>query len=150
MIAFGTFGVVVATVGVALGRADRNLRLDAFLFRSKLDALGYGFLIPVFFVSSGVEYDLGVLTRNPSALARIPLFLLALLIVRGAPAVQYARAVGRRGAVAAALLQASSLPVIVTAASIGLAVHTIAPVTASALVPRACCPCSCSPSPPSP
>jgi len=62
VIAFGTFGVVVATVGVALGRADRNLRLDAFLFRSKLDALGYGFLIPVFFVSSGVEYDLGVLT----------------------------------------------------------------------------------------
>jgi Kef-type K+ transport system membrane component KefB len=190
VIAFVTFGVVVATVGVTLGHVGRNLRLDAFLtrlqdttaeirvriavalligfialaakiglqiilgaflaravlnlvdrdtashpvFRSKLDALGDGFLIPVFFVSSGVEYDLGALTRNPSALARIPLFLLALLIVRGAPAALYARAVGRRGAVAAALLQATSLPVIVTAASIGLAIHAIAPVTASALM----------------
>lgn len=43
-------------------------------------------------------------------------------------------ALGTRGAVAAGLLQATSLPVIVTAASIGLAIHAIAPVTASALV----------------
>ena len=190
VIAFGIFGVLVAAVGVTLGRADRNLRLDAFLsrlqdttdeirvriavalligfvalaakvglqiilgaflagvvlnlvdrdtashpvFRAKLDALGYGFLIPVFFVSSGVEFDLGALTRSPSALARIPLFLLALLIVRGAPAALYAHTVGRRGAVAAGFLQAISLPVIVTAASIGVAIHAIAPVTASALV----------------
>jgi Kef-type K+ transport system membrane component KefB len=190
VIAFATFGVLVAAVGVTLGRADRNLRLDAFLsrlqdttaeirvriavalligfvalaakvglqvilgaflagvvlnladrdtgshpiFRPKLNALGYGFLIPVFFVSSGVEFDLSALTRSPSALARIPLFLLSLLIVRGAPAALYARAVGRRGAAAAGLLQATSLPVIVTAASIGLAIHAVAPVTASVLV----------------
>jgi Kef-type K+ transport system membrane component KefB len=88
----------------------------------------------VFYVSSGVEFDLGALTRSPSAVARIPLFLLALLIVRGAPAALYAHAIGRRGAVAAGLLQATSLPVIVTAASIGLAIHAVAPVTASALV----------------
>jgi len=88
----------------------------------------------VFFVSSGVEFDLGALTRSPSAVARIPLFLFALLIVRGAPAALYARTLSRRGAVAAGLLQATSLPVIVTAASIGVAIHAIAPVTASALV----------------
>jgi len=54
--------------------------------------------------------------------------------VRGAPAALYARTAGRRGAVAAGLLQDTSLPVIVTAASIGLTIHAIAPVTASALV----------------
>jgi Kef-type K+ transport system membrane component KefB len=187
IVAFGIFGVVVAAVGMTLGRAGRNIRLDAFLtrlqdttaeirvriavalligfvalaglqtilgaflagvvlnlvdrytashpvFRSKLDGLGYGFLIPVFFVSSGVEFDLGALTRSPSAVARIPLFLFALLIARGAPAALYARAVGRRGAVAAGFLQATSLPVIVTAASIGVATRVVAPVTASALV----------------
>ncbi len=190
IVTFGIFGAVVAAVGVTLGRAGENLRLDAFLarlqdttaeirvriavalliglvalaakaglqiilgaflagvvlkladrdtashpvFRSKLDALGYGFLISVFFVSSGVGFDLGALTRSPSAVARVPLFLLALLIVRGAPAALYARTVGRRGAVAAGFLQATSLPVIVTAASIGVAIHAIAPVTASALV----------------
>src|SRR6266567_2927536 len=119
--------------GVVLNLVDRDTASHP-VFRSKLDALGYGFLIPVFFVSSGAEFDLGALTRSPSAVARIPLFLLALLIVRGAPAALYARTVGRRGAVAAGLLQATSLPVIVTAASIGVAIHAIAPVTASALV----------------
>jgi hypothetical protein len=69
-------------------------------------------------VLSGVEFDLGALTRSPPALARIPLFLLALLIARGAPAALYAHTAGRRGAVAAGFLQATSLPVIVTAASI--------------------------------
>jgi Kef-type K+ transport system membrane component KefB len=118
---------------VILDLVDRDTASHP-VFRSKLDALGYGFVIPVFFVSSGVEYDLSALTRSPSALARIPLFLLSLLIVRGAPTALYARAAGRRGAVAAGLLQATSLPVIVTAASIGLAIHAIAPVTASALV----------------
>ena len=119
--------------GVILNLVDPDTASHP-VFRSKLDALGYGFVIPVFFVSSGVEYDLSALTRSPSALARIPLFLLSLLIVRGAPAALYARAAGRRGAVAAGLLQATSLPVIVTAASIGVAIHAIAPVTASALV----------------
>ena len=119
--------------GVVLNLVDRDTSSHP-VFRSKLDALGYGFLIPVFFVSSGVEFDLGALTRSPSAVARIPLFLFALLIVRGAPAALYAHTLSKRGAVAAGLLQATSLPVIVTAASIGVAIHAIAPVTASALV----------------
>lgn len=119
--------------GVVLNLVDRDTMTHP-VFRAKLDGLGYGFLIPVFFVSSGVEFDLSALTRSPSAVARVPLFLLALLIVRGAPAVLYVRAVGRRGAVAAGFLQATSLPVIVTAASIGTAIHAIAPVTAPALV----------------
>jgi hypothetical protein len=103
-------------------------------FYSKLNALGYGFMIPVFFVSSGVQLDLRALTSHPSAMARIPLFLLALMIVRGAPAVLYVRTVGRRGAVADGLLQATSLPVIVSAASIGVALRVVAPRTAAALV----------------
>jgi Kef-type K+ transport system membrane component KefB len=119
--------------GVMLNLVDRDTASHP-VFRSKLDGLGYGFLIPVFFVSSGVEFDLGALTRSPSALARIPLFLLALLIARGAPAALYAHTVGSRGAVAAGFLQATSLPVIVTAASIGVATRVVAPVTASALV----------------
>jgi Kef-type K+ transport system membrane component KefB len=119
--------------GVVLNLVDRDTASHP-VFRSKLDALGYGFLIPVFFVSSGAAFHLSALTRGPSALARIPLFLFALLIVRGAPAALFAHTLGGRGAVAAGFLQATSLPVIVTAASIGVAIRVIAPVTASALV----------------
>ena len=55
-------------------------------FRVKLEAIGYGFLVPVFFVASGVRLDLKGLFEEPSALLRVPLFLLALLVIRGVPA----------------------------------------------------------------
>ena len=88
-------------------------------FRTKLDAIGYGFLVPVFFVSSGIRLNLTGLLHSPSALARVPLFLLALLAVRGLPALLGLRANGTRPTVALGLLQATSLPLIVTATQIG-------------------------------
>jgi len=103
-------------------------------FRLKLEAIGYGFVVPVFFVASGLRFDLDALLASPSAFARVPLFLLALLVVRGVPALLYRPTVGSRGAVAAALLQATSLPFLVTAAEIGLLLHLITPVNSAALV----------------
>jgi Kef-type K+ transport system membrane component KefB len=63
-------------------------------FRAKLEAIGYGFLVPVFFVASGIRLDLQALTQSPSAFARVPLFLIALSLVRGLPAALYRRWVG--------------------------------------------------------
>jgi len=103
-------------------------------FRLKLEAIGYGFLIPVFFVTSGVRLDLTGLFAQPSALLRVLVFLLALLAVRGLPALLYLKTAGRRQTLAAGLLQATSLPFIVTASAIGVQVGTITPVTAAALV----------------
>ena len=103
-------------------------------FRAKLDAIGYGFLIPVFFVSSGVKLDLRGLIEEPSALLRVPVFLLALLVVRGVPAVLYRRSLGRAGALAAGLLQATSLPFLVTVAQIGTVTGRLSGTTAAALV----------------
>ena len=119
--------------GAVLGLVDRD-GMSHPHFRLKLDAVGYGFLIPVFFVASGLRFDLAALTGSPSALARVPLFLLALLFVRGVPAVLYRRVMGRDPARVAALLQATSLPFIVTATEIGVAVGAIEPATAAALV----------------
>jgi Kef-type K+ transport system membrane component KefB len=103
-------------------------------FHLKLEAIGYGFVIPVFFVSSGLRFDLDALVDAPSALARVPLFLLALLLVRGVPAALYAPTVGRRQAAAAGLLQATSLSFLVTATSIGVTLGEMTPVNAAALV----------------
>jgi Kef-type K+ transport system membrane component KefB len=88
----------------------------------------------VFFVSSGVRLDLSGLLAHPSALARVPLFLLALLAVRGIPALPGLPASGPRATAALGLLQATSLPFIVTATQIGLTLGKISPVTAAALV----------------
>jgi Kef-type K+ transport system membrane component KefB len=103
-------------------------------FRTKLEAIGYGFVVPVFFVSSGVRLDLTGLLANPSALARVPLFLLALLVIRGVPALLGLRTNGPRATAAIGLLQATSLPFIVTATQIGVTLGKISTVTAAALV----------------
>src|SRR5215467_9499830 len=103
-------------------------------FRTKLEAIGYGFLVPVFFVSSGIKLDLAGLLHSPSALVRVPVFLLALLVVRGVPALIGLRANGTRATLALGLLQATSLPFIVTATQIGVTLGKITPVTAAALV----------------
>src|SRR5437764_3165244 len=103
-------------------------------FRTKLEAIGYGFVVPVFFVSSGVRLDLTGLLAHPSALARVPLFLVALLVARGVPALLGLRSQGWRATVAIGLLQATSLPFIVTATQIGTTLGKISPVTGAALV----------------
>ncbi len=119
--------------GAIVGLVDRD-SVSHPRFRTKLEAIGYGFLIPVFFVSSGIRLDLTGLLHNPSALVRVPVFLLALLVVRGLPALLGLRASGPRSTLALGLLQATSLPFIVTATQIGVALGKITPVTAAALV----------------
>jgi Kef-type K+ transport system membrane component KefB len=103
-------------------------------FRLKLESIGYGFVVPIFFVTSGLRFDLGSLTDQPAALVRVPVLLAALLAVRGIPAILYRRAVGSDGVVTSALLQATSLPFIVTATQIGVSIDAVTPATAAALV----------------
>jgi Kef-type K+ transport system membrane component KefB len=121
--------------GAILRLVDADAEHKHPLFHPKLDAIGYGFLIPVFFVTSGLTFNLSLLFSSASTLLRVPLFLLALLIVRGLPAVLYRSALGStRDVVAVGLLQATSLPFIVAATTIGLQLHAIRPANAAALV----------------
>jgi len=121
--------------GAILRLVDADAEHKHPLFHPKLDAIGYGFLIPVFFVTSGLTFNLSVLFSSAATLLRVPLFLLALLVVRGLPAVLYRSALTSiRDVAAVGLLQATSLPFIVAATTIGLQVHAIRPANAAALV----------------
>ncbi|MEU6557955.1 cation:proton antiporter [Streptomyces sp. NPDC046915] len=119
--------------GGVVGLVDRDSASHPH-FRIKLEAIGYGFVIPVFFVASGLRLDLRGLLASPSALLRVPVFLLALLVVRGVPALLYRSSLGNRSSLAVALLQATSLPFLVTATQVGVASGLMTPVTAAALV----------------
>jgi Kef-type K+ transport system membrane component KefB len=119
--------------GAVIGLLDRNASSHP-QFRVKLDAIGYGFLIPVFFVTSGLRLDVTALVESPSALLQVPLFVVALLCARGLPALLYTSSLGLRAAITAGLLQATSLPFIVTATQIGLLVGLMEPSTATGLV----------------
>ena len=119
--------------GAVVGLVDRDATSHP-RFRTKLEALGYGFLIPVFFVTSGLRLDVAGLLSSGSALARVPVFLLVLLLARGLPALLYLGWFGPRRTAAVALLQATSLPFIVTATQIGVVTGRLDGVTAAGLV----------------
>jgi Kef-type K+ transport system membrane component KefB len=119
--------------GAVVGLVDRDSSSHPYL-RTKLDAIGFGFVVPVFFVSSGVRLDLTGLMHSPGALVRVPVFLALLLVVRGTPALLIARKIGVRAASAVGLLQATSLPFLVTATQLGVALGKLSPVTAAAIV----------------
>lgn len=120
--------------GALLSLIDRDQAMTHPQFRLKLEAVGFGVFIPVFFVTSGLNFDLGALFSSASTVARVPLFLLALLLVRGLPALLYAKALGRQKALIAGLLQATSLPFIVAATQIGLALGVVTKASAAGLV----------------
>jgi len=103
-------------------------------FQGKLEAIGFGFLIPVFFVSTGVGLDITALFHSTRAIILVPVFLVALLLVRGLPALLYVPVVGRTHAIAAGFMQATSLTFIVVATVIGVQTGHQRTSTAAALV----------------
>ena len=120
--------------GAVLTIVDTDRQMTHPQFRLKLESAGFGIFIPVFFVASGVRFDLDALTSSASTLARVPLFLAILLLVRGLPALLYRSTIGGRTTLVAALLQATSLPFIVAATQIGLELGKLNEATAAALV----------------
>jgi Kef-type K+ transport system membrane component KefB len=120
--------------GALLSLVDRDEAMTHPLLRLKLEAAGFGLFIPVFFISSGLRFDLGALFSSASTVARVPLFLIALLVVRGIPALLYSSQLGRRQAAIAGLLQSTSLPFIVTATMIGQQIGVVSKPTGAGLI----------------
>jgi Kef-type K+ transport system membrane component KefB len=120
--------------GAIISLLDRDEVMTHPDFRRKLEAMGFGFFIPVFFVTSGVRFDLDALVAKASNLAMVPVFLLALLIVRGVPALLYRRLLDGRRTLVAGILQATSLPFIVAATAIGLELGLLDAAESAALV----------------
>lgn len=85
----------------------------------RIEALGFGFFIPLFFVVSGVRLDLDALFA-PIELVKVPLFLALFLVVRGLPALLYRNDLPRHDVQALALLQAAALPLLVVITTIGV------------------------------
>jgi len=120
--------------GAVLRVADPRESLIHSEFRRKIEAIGYGFLIPVFFVTSGMQVDMESLFEHPRHLILVPLFLLALLIARGVPALLYGAFFDRRHQLAAGLLQATSLTFVVIAEKLGVELAVFDAATGAALV----------------
>jgi Kef-type K+ transport system membrane component KefB len=135
---FGLETILGAFIGgVILTLVDRDAALTHPQFRVKLEAIGFGLFIPVFFVASGIKFNLGALLASPSSLLQVPIYLFALLAVRGLPAGLYLSLLGTRRSIAAGLFQATSLSFIVASVQIGMELKVLTEATSAALVASA-------------
>jgi Kef-type K+ transport system membrane component KefB len=118
-------GVVVALT--APGKYGEALR-------HKLEGIGFGFFVPIFFVTTGLRYDLQALFASRAALLQLPMFLALFLVVRGLPALLVRQDLDLSARVALALLSATQLPLVVAITEVGLRNGGLRPETAASLV----------------
>jgi Kef-type K+ transport system membrane component KefB len=124
------------TAGVVWRLLMRDAReADREAVESKVEAVAFGFLVPVFFLYTGLTFDLSALLAQPILFAFVPVTVLALLLVRGVPSMLAAPAGSSwRDRVALGLLGATGLPIIVAATAIGVASGVLSSSIASVLV----------------
>ena len=124
-------GAFAAGVIVGLVIRDRDTRE----FEAKLDAVGFGFLIPVFFISTGMTFDVDALLSSSSAIALVPGFALLFLLCRGVPVeLLYRGELSREERRPLILFSAAALPLLVAITEIGTEAGVMRADEASALV----------------
>ena len=123
----GAFAAGMVVGLVAKGKGSEPLR-------AKLDGIGFGFCLPIFFIVSGMRFDVAALLESPASLVRVPVFLLPMLAVRGLPALGCWRALDRRDLAPLALFSSTALPLIVAITEIGTQTGRMQPENAAALV----------------
>jgi Kef-type K+ transport system membrane component KefB len=101
--------------------------------QTRLDSLGFGFFIPLFFVISGVKFDLGAL-GHLGTLAKVPMFLALFLVVRGLPALLYRHDLPKQSVKALGVLQSAGLPLLVVITGLGVESGQMRSDNAAALV----------------
>ncbi|MEJ2067703.1 MAG: cation:proton antiporter, partial [Deltaproteobacteria bacterium] len=113
--------------------------------REKLDALGFGFFIPIFFISVGSRFDLNVLIGSQEALILFPLLLVAAYVVKVLPALVYRLAFSWREGLASGFLLSSRLSLIIAASALAFDLGVISEGVNADIVLVAMVTCTLSP-----
>ncbi|MDU1473944.1 MAG: cation:proton antiporter [Clostridium perfringens] len=123
----GAFVLVLVLVAVA-EKVDSEIILGSFLagmvfslivgkakeeISHQLDVVGYGFLIPIFFIMVGVNVDLKAVVENPQSIAKIPLFILIFFLVKFIPSLLLKKKYGTRNSLAASMLLTAQLSLVI-------------------------------------
>ena len=116
-------------VSIAAGPESRRL------LQPKLDAVAFGVFVPIFFVVTGMRFDLDAIIGDPDGIAKLVLFLALMLVVRGLPTYLLARnalPAGERRALG--LYASTGLPLIVAVTTLGIAAGEMRTDTSAGLV----------------
>ena len=122
--------------GMIVGVATRGP--DGEPFRVKIDAVCFGWLTPFFFIGTGMNFDLGSLTRETETMLLAPIFLLLFLLVRGLPVLLYRRDLPLPEQLPFALSSSvASLGMVVVITHLGMQANVMNPNIAQALIAAA-------------
>ncbi|MEJ2168389.1 MAG: monovalent cation:proton antiporter family protein [Desulfobacterales bacterium] len=133
-------GAFLAGVIVSMLARDEGSAL-----REKLDAIGYGFFIPIFFVMVGVGFDLPALLGSGAALLLVPVLAVTAYLVKILPALLFRTAYTWRESISAGMLLSARLSLIIAASAIGLKLGVITDAVNSAIILIALITCTLSP-----
>jgi Kef-type K+ transport system membrane component KefB/Trk K+ transport system NAD-binding subunit len=100
----------------------------------KLEAFGFGFFVPVFFILAGVNLDLGALLDSPESLALLPVLLVISLLIKFIPTILFRRLLSWKETFAGSLLLNTHLSLEIAVAVIGLRLGLVSPATNAAVV----------------
>ncbi len=123
-------GAFLAGFLISMLSAESDLKL----LHEKLNGVGFGFFIPLFFIMVGVRFDLMPIMENPKSLILLPVFLIAAYFVKVIPCMLLKQHYTKRSSFAAGVLLASRLTLIIAAADIGLSLKVISPATYSIII----------------
>lgn len=144
MVGFAALGQVVGleailgsfVAGVAVSAiSDRGQGTGAT--RMKVEVIGFGLLVPIFFVTAGVTFDLAALASSATDLVLVPVLLVAMIATRALPTLLFGRMLTKREVLASGLLLSTKLTFVVAVVQVASAAGQIKPSTASALITAA-------------
>jgi Kef-type K+ transport system membrane component KefB len=123
-------GAVLA--GMVLRGWTQHLRMDTASLEHKFDAVGYGLFIPIFFISSGMSFDLKSISEDP---LRLLVFFVLLIVVRGLPSLLvYRHALAPVQRLEMTFITATTLPLLIALAAVGQQDGIMLPATAASLI----------------
>lgn len=130
----GAFALVLVLVAVA-EKVGSEIILGSFLagiifsllvgkakeeISHQLDVIGYGFLIPIFFIMVGVNIDLNAIIENPGSIAKIPVFLIIFFLVKFIPCLLLRKKYSIRNSLASAMILTAQLSLVIVGAQMAL------------------------------
>ncbi|MGZ5009122.1 MAG: cation:proton antiporter [Methylobacter sp.] len=121
------------TAGMVAGLAIKGSK-EGELLRQKLDAIGYGFLIPIFFIVAGMKFEISALWSSPLAPIQVALLACLLVLIRGVPLFLYKEELTPEEKMPFVFYSATGLPLIVIISEIGVSSGLMPPDRASILV----------------
>lgn len=132
-IVLGSFlaGIIFSLV---VGRAKEEIS-------HQLDVIGYGFLIPIFFIMIGVNIDLTSIVKNPNSIAKIPIFLIMFFLIKLIPSLLLKKRYGTKNALASSMILTTQLSLLIVGAQMALNLKYINEADYSAFVVTAIISC---------